>query len=97
MGVGGGGGNAVVRMTQQSIPGVEFWCLNTDAQVSERALAPLTLHASRRFAAPACEGHRGRCFLLFAGGSAGVEGGGAGGGVERGVYSCPCMTMTVVV
>lgn len=33
MGVGGGGGNAVVRMTQQSIPGVEFWCLNTDAQV----------------------------------------------------------------
>ena len=35
VGVGGGGGNAVVRMTQQSIPGVEFWCLNTDAQVSE--------------------------------------------------------------
>lgn len=33
VGVGGGGGNAVVRMTQQSIPGVEFWCLNTDAQV----------------------------------------------------------------
>ena len=31
--MGGGGGNAVVRMTQQSIPGVEFWCLNTDAQV----------------------------------------------------------------
>lgn len=35
--MGGGGGNAVVRMTQQSIPGVEFWCLNTDAQVSEMA------------------------------------------------------------
>lgn len=33
IGVGGGGGNAVVRMTQQPIPGVEFWCLNTDAQV----------------------------------------------------------------
>ncbi|CAM9947666.1 unnamed protein product, partial [Hapterophycus canaliculatus] len=32
VGVGGGGGNAVVRMTQQNIPGVEFWCLNTDAQ-----------------------------------------------------------------
>ncbi|CAB1117229.1 unnamed protein product [Ectocarpus sp. CCAP 1310/34] len=32
VGVGGGGGNAVVRMNQQTIPGVEFWCLNTDAQ-----------------------------------------------------------------
>ena len=40
VGVGGGGGNAVVRMTQQSIPGVEFWCLNTDAQVSCVALRP---------------------------------------------------------
>ncbi|CAM9157514.1 unnamed protein product [Scytosiphon promiscuus] len=37
VGVGGGGGNAVVRMTQQSIPGVEFWCLNTDAQAINRA------------------------------------------------------------
>eukprot|EP00903_Cladosiphon_okamuranus_P009246 g8823.t1 len=36
VGVGGGGGNAVVRMTQQSIPGVEFWCLNTDAQAINR-------------------------------------------------------------
>lgn len=26
----------MVRMTQQSIPGVEFWCLNTDAQVSPK-------------------------------------------------------------
>ena len=36
VGVGGGGGNAVVRMTQEHIPGVEFWCLNTDAQVSSK-------------------------------------------------------------
>ncbi|CAM9166990.1 unnamed protein product [Ascophyllum nodosum] len=36
VGVGGGGGNAVVRMTQQTIPGVEFWCLNTDAQAINR-------------------------------------------------------------
>ncbi|KAG5190321.1 filamentous temperature sensitive Z, partial [Tribonema minus] len=36
IGVGGGGGNAVQRMTQQLIPGVEFWCLNTDAQAINR-------------------------------------------------------------
>lgn len=39
VGVGGGGGNAVVRMTQEHIPGVEFWCLNTDAQVSAKMTA----------------------------------------------------------
>lgn len=43
VGVGGGGGNAVVRMTQQSIPGVEFWCLNTDAQVKYCVLLFFTL------------------------------------------------------
>ncbi|CAM9486915.1 unnamed protein product [Chrysoparadoxa australica] len=36
IGVGGGGGNAVSRMTEQPIPGVEFWCLNTDAQAINR-------------------------------------------------------------
>ncbi len=36
IGVGGGGGNAVHRMTQQAIPGVEFWALNTDAQAINR-------------------------------------------------------------
>ncbi|CAM9892238.1 unnamed protein product, partial [Phaeothamnion confervicola] len=36
IGVGGGGGNAVQRMTQQAIPGVEFWALNTDAQAINR-------------------------------------------------------------
>ncbi|MEO0377286.1 MAG: cell division protein FtsZ [Cyanobacteria bacterium P01_A01_bin.17] len=32
MGVGGGGGNAVNRMIESNVLGVEFWLLNTDAQ-----------------------------------------------------------------
>lgn len=33
IGVGGGGGNAVNRMISQGLGGVEFWAMNTDAQV----------------------------------------------------------------
>ncbi|CAM9494488.1 unnamed protein product, partial [Ectocarpus sp. 6 AP-2014] len=40
VGVGGGGGNAVNRMVQTGIAGVEFWSLNTDAQALSRNLAP---------------------------------------------------------
>ncbi len=40
MGVGGGGGNAVNRMVQTGIQGVEFWAVNTDAQAISRNLAP---------------------------------------------------------
>jgi cell division protein FtsZ len=40
IGVGGGGGNAVNRMVQTGIQGVEFWSLNTDAQALSRNLAP---------------------------------------------------------
>ena len=32
IGVGGGGGNAVAHMVQSGIEGVEFLCINTDAQ-----------------------------------------------------------------
>lgn len=39
IGVGGGGGNAVNRMIQSGLQGVEFWCLNTDAQALENSLA----------------------------------------------------------
>ena len=35
IGVGGGGGNAVNRMIQAGLSGVEFWAMNTDAQVLE--------------------------------------------------------------
>ena len=33
VGVGGGGGNAVNRMMNAKLAGVEFWLMNTDLQV----------------------------------------------------------------
>ena len=36
IGVGGGGGNAVNRMIQSGLSGVEFWLMNTDLQVLVR-------------------------------------------------------------
>jgi len=44
LGVGGGGGNAVNRMVESNIKGVEFWSINTDAQAQARSLAPHTLN-----------------------------------------------------
>lgn len=43
IGVGGGGGNAVEHMVTQSIEGVEFIAVNTDAQVLRSSSANLTL------------------------------------------------------
>src|SRR5215467_12885096 len=40
IGVGGGGGNAVNRMIQAGIKGVEFLVTNTDVQAMRNALAP---------------------------------------------------------
>ncbi len=40
VGVGGGGGNAVNRMIRSGLSGVEFWLMNTDLQVLERAQTP---------------------------------------------------------
>lgn len=37
VGVGGGGSNAVNRMIQSGMSGVEFWVMNTDAQVIDMA------------------------------------------------------------
>lgn len=37
VGVGGGGSNAVNRMIESGMSGVEFWVMNTDAQVLEMA------------------------------------------------------------
>lgn len=39
IGVGGGGGNAVSRMIKAGLGGVEFWAMNTDAQVLEMSPA----------------------------------------------------------
>src|SRR5256885_8691687 len=41
IGVGGGGGNAVNRMIQAGIKGVEFLVTNTDVQAMRNALAPV--------------------------------------------------------
>ena len=39
VGVGGGGGNAVTHMVEQSIEGVEFVCANTDGQALKKSQA----------------------------------------------------------
>lgn len=43
VGVGGGGGNAVNRMIEVGLQGVEFIAMNTDAQVLEISKAPIKL------------------------------------------------------
>src|SRR6476659_3481076 len=43
VGVGGGGGNAVNRMIQAGIRGVEFLVANTDVQAMRNSLAPIKL------------------------------------------------------
>jgi cell division protein FtsZ len=43
IGVGGGGGNAVQHMVDRSIEGVDFICLNTDAQALKSIAARTTL------------------------------------------------------
>lgn len=40
VGVGGGGSNAIARMIQEGITGVEFYVLNTDAQALHASRAP---------------------------------------------------------
>ena len=55
VGVGGGGGNAVNRMIEAGVTGVEFIAVNTDPQALEQSQAPRTLRiggaASRRLGA----------------------------------------------
>jgi cell division protein FtsZ len=48
MGVGGGGCNAVNRMIESEVTGIEFWAINTDAQALERALAPQKLQIGQK-------------------------------------------------
>ena len=43
IGVGGGGGNAVQHMLQNTIDGVEFICANTDAQALDKMETKLNL------------------------------------------------------
>jgi cell division protein FtsZ len=48
VGVGGGGGNAVNRMIANGLNGVEFWVMNTDAQVLEMAATPNRLQIGQK-------------------------------------------------
>ncbi|MDW8106488.1 MAG: cell division protein FtsZ [Armatimonadota bacterium] len=43
VGVGGGGGNAVNRMIEVGVQGVEFIAMNTDAQVLNKSRAPIRI------------------------------------------------------
>jgi cell division protein FtsZ len=43
IGIGGGGGNAVEYMLSKNIEGVDFVCVNTDAQVLRHSKAPITM------------------------------------------------------
>ena len=43
LGIGGGGGNAVSHMVRSGIDGVEFMCINTDAQALKHSEVKTTL------------------------------------------------------
>lgn len=49
IGVGGGGGNAVNRMIKSGLSGVEFWLMNTDAQVLEYGQTPNKIQLGAKF------------------------------------------------
>nr|WP_019504285.1 cell division protein FtsZ [Pleurocapsa sp. PCC 7319] len=48
MGVGGGGCNAVNRMIESQVSGIEFWAINTDAQALNNAQAPQKLQIGQK-------------------------------------------------
>src|SRR6202007_2118992 len=48
VGVGGGGGNAVNRMIEEYLEGVEFISVNTDAQVLKMSKAPVKLQIGQK-------------------------------------------------
>ena len=48
IGVGGGGGNAVNRMIEAGIEGIEFLVANTDLQALKRSKAPIKIQLGSR-------------------------------------------------
>ena len=48
MGVGGGGCNAVNRMIESEVTGIEFWAINTDAQALEKSYASQKLQIGQK-------------------------------------------------
>ena len=50
MGIGGAGGNALARMIEARIHGVEFVAVNTDAQALHNTNAPTKIHIGKSLA-----------------------------------------------
>jgi cell division protein FtsZ len=48
IGIGGGGSNAVARMYEQGLDGVEFYIMNTDAQALEASNVPVKIQIGAR-------------------------------------------------
>jgi cell division protein FtsZ len=48
IGVGGGGCNAVNRMVESGVTGIEFWAINTDAQALAESAAPQRLQIGQK-------------------------------------------------
>jgi len=48
IGIGGGGCNAVNRMIQSGVSGIEFWAINTDAQALGKNAAPQRLQIGQK-------------------------------------------------
>jgi cell division protein FtsZ len=48
IGVGGGGNNAVNRMIEEDLPGVEFVAVNTDSQVLDNCRAPVKVQIGKK-------------------------------------------------
>src|SRR6185437_1461667 len=48
LGIGGGGSNAVNRMIQSGVRGVEFVAVNTDTQALTRSEAPTKIHIGEK-------------------------------------------------
>ena len=48
VGVGGAGGNAVNRMVDERLEGVEFIAMNTDSQVLKTSKAPVTIQIGKK-------------------------------------------------
>lgn len=48
IGVGGGGCNAVNRMVENGVSGIEFWAINTDAQALTQSAAPNCLQIGQK-------------------------------------------------
>ncbi len=96
IGVGGGGGNALNRIIDAGVRGVEFAALNTDAQALARSSAPVRLHIGGRLTRglgagsdpevgrQAAEEHRGELEELCRGADVVVLTAGEGGGTGTG-------------